>query len=371
MTHLRSLAPDDTKRRIRAGLPTRDIILLPLIFVGTMIILLALGEASARLAFPQDDAAEPCAYKTSEGTRFRPGCTSHTKEWEGPWVTQHYNACGYRTEEPCSPRPPGALRVAVIGSSTARGALVNYADSFAARASAVLSRACGGLVDFQNLGTGPHDVDRLDRRMPEVLALHPAAIVMTIGPYDIAHLKDQPRSEPPVKARLNLRELVGTLRDSRLFRLMQYELYRDPAFEVRAFLTNGDAADYVRTPLSPLWQQRVWNVGELLGRIRQQTGLPILLAFVPERGQTAMAALAMRPAGTDPFVLQAALRQEAEAHGVTFLDPTPAFAAWPDLHSLFYSTDGHPREGGHAALAQVIEKALLAEPAFVHCGPQA
>ena len=43
-----------------------------------------------------------------------------------------------------------------------RGALVNYDESFAARASAALSKQCGATVDFQNLGTEPSDVDQID-----------------------------------------------------------------------------------------------------------------------------------------------------------------------------------------------------------------
>ncbi len=205
-------------------LPRRDYFLLPAIFALTIVVLLLGGELTARLLYAQDDAAEPCEYITPTGARYHPLCTSHTKVWEGPWITQHFNDCGYRTAESCAPRPPGALRVVVVGSSTARGALVNYDESFAARASAVLSKQCGGLVDFQNLGTEPNDVDRIDLRMKEALGLHPSAIVMTVGPFDLIHLKDEPavaeQNEPA--PRLNLGTVMHVLRESRLFLLMQY-----------------------------------------------------------------------------------------------------------------------------------------------------
>jgi hypothetical protein len=249
---------------------------------------------------------------------------------------------------------------------------VRYADSFAARASAFLFERCGGLVDFQNLGTEPPDVDRIDLRIPEALRLKPAAIVMTIGPYDLIHLKDPPPSaggqQPP--ERLNLRSIVSTLRESRLFLVMQYYLYRDPAFQIRAFLLNGDPADYARRPLSAVWRQRVDDLGELLRRITAEAspaGVPVLLVYAPERAQAAMAATKSVPPGADPFVLTAALRDVARRNGVQFFDATPAFANAPDFYSLFYLTDGHPRDGGHAALAGVIEQGLLAEPAFAGC----
>jgi hypothetical protein len=353
-------------------LPRRDYLLLPLIFLGTILLLAAGGEAAARLIFVQDDAAEPCEYVTTAGARYRPMCVSQTKEWEGPWTTQRFNDCGYRTEESCAARPPGALRVAVVGSSTARGALVNYSDSFAARASAVLSKRCGGLVDFQNLGTEPFDVDRIDKRIPEALALKPSAIVMTIGPYDVTHLKDPApaASDRAPPQPFNLLSAVNVLRESRLFLLMQSYLYRDPAFQIRAFLLNGDKADYVRSPLSAVWRHRVDDVGDLLGRITAETepaGVPVLLVYVPERAQAAMAASKSEPPGVDPFAISSALASVARKHGVQFFDATPAFATAPDFQSLYYLTDGHPRDGGHAALAGVVEQGLLAEPAFTRC----
>jgi hypothetical protein len=351
-------------------LPRRDYFLLPAIFIFTILALLIGGEVAARTIYVQDDEAEPCEYLTPAGFRYHPLCTSHTKEWEGPWVTQHFNDCGYRSAESCAPRPAGSLRVVVVGSSTARGGLVNYPDSFAARDSAALSNRCGSLVDFQNLGTEPSDVDRIDARMPEALALHPAAIVMTIGPFDLTHLKDPPpvpgEHEPP--QHFNLRGAVNLLRGSRLFLLMQYYLYRDPAFQARAFLLNGDPADYVRAPLSPAWQRRVAAFGDLLGRITAETGsVPVLLFYVPERAQAALAGPVVDPPRIDPFVLGNALKHVAEDHGVRFADTTKAFASAPDFRSLFYLTDGHPQAAGHAALAGVVEQSLLSEPAFARC----
>src|SRR4051794_382729 len=228
-------------------LPRRDYILLPLIFVTTILVLLGGGEGAARMIDPQQDSAEACEYLTPAGFRYHPLCVSRSKVWEGPWVTQRFNDCGYPGPESCALRPAGSRRVAVVGSSTARGALVNYPDTFAARASAVLSQRCGDLVDFQNLGTEPTDVDRIALRIPEALALRPSAIVMTIGPYDLEHLKDPPpTSDAPQERhwRPNLQSMVELLRESRLFLLMQSYLYRDPSFQIRAFLLNGDKANY-------------------------------------------------------------------------------------------------------------------------------
>jgi hypothetical protein len=56
----------------------------------------------------------------------------------------------------------------------------------------VLSGRCGEPEDFRNLGTGPSGADRIGLRIPEAPALKPSAFVMTIGPFDLAHLKGPP-----------------------------------------------------------------------------------------------------------------------------------------------------------------------------------
>lgn len=356
-------------------LPRRDYLLLPLIALATVLVLLAGGEVMARLLWVQVDDAEPCEFTTATGYRYTPFCTSRTKVWEGPWISQHFNACGYRTEEPCAPRPEGSLRVAVLGSSTARGALVSYDESFAARASATLTAQCQRKVDFQNLGTEPADDSEMDLRVPEALALRPSAIAIVIGPFDLLHI-GEPRPDPaapPPHEKLTMRSLVLLLRESRLFLLMQYYLYRDPAFQVHAFLLNADAADYVRAPLSEAWRQRVVAFGAVLQRIAAQTGpahVPVVLEYVPERAQAALAAEEQRPPGVDPFLIGRALRQEAARFGIETVDATAAFAAEPDFGSLFYLTDGHPRGGGHAAIAQALVPALRALPPFAACRPE-
>jgi hypothetical protein len=67
-----------------AGLPRRDLWLLPLIAACTVLGLLAGAEALARVAWP--------------GWRFRPDCRSRVELAEGPRVDYAYNCCGYRSD---------------------------------------------------------------------------------------------------------------------------------------------------------------------------------------------------------------------------------------------------------------------------------
>jgi hypothetical protein len=356
------------------GLQWRDCFLLPLIFLGTIAVLLIGGEVTTRFLYPQADDSEPCEYATSNGLRYHPFCVSHSKVWEGPWITQRFNDCGYRSSNSCGPLPAGSVRVDVMGSSTSRGALVNYRDFFAAEAAKSLSQACGHLVDFQAMGTEPIDVGKDDKRIPEALALKPTAIILAITTYDLEHLRDLPPATiglADAEPSFNWHGVVALLRDSRLFLLMQSYLYRDPDFQIRSFLLNGDPADYIRTPLSPAWQKRVADLGDLLARITVQTkpaGVPVLLLYAPSRSQAAVILRRGKvPSNVDPFVLQRALASAASHYGVTLLDATPDFAAMADFNSDFYLSDGHPREGGHVALAETVERGLLHVPAFAAC----
>jgi hypothetical protein len=258
-----------------------------------------------------------------------------------------------------------------MGSSTARGALVNYQDSFAALAGDALTRDCRQIVDFQNLGTEAADMGHLDERTEEALALKPAAIVITVGPYDLSHLMDRPAAETADDdGGFNLATIVSLLRESRLFLVTQYYLYRDPEFQISAFLLKGDTADSVRMPLTAAWRGRVADFGAVLARIAAKTEpahVPVDLFYVPDRPQAALAAETSDPPGIDPYGLGRALGEEAARHGVGFTDTTRSFAVYPDFASLFYLTDGHPAVGGHAALAGDVVTSLLAEPGFASC----
>src|SRR5277367_2611955 len=89
-------------------LPRRDYFLLPAIFLATIVVLLFGGEVAARWIYVQEADFEPCESLTTEGFRYQPFCTSYTKVWEGPWITQHFSECGYRSAQSCAPRPPGS-----------------------------------------------------------------------------------------------------------------------------------------------------------------------------------------------------------------------------------------------------------------------
>jgi hypothetical protein len=356
------------------SLPRHDLILLPLVSLLTVILMLGGGEALARLAFPKHTSIA-CVSKTQDaGERFQPNCVALTKAAEGPWVENRFNECGYRTAEPCAAKQPGQLRVVVLGSSTARGALVPYAETFAARASAALRARCHRMVDFQNLATDSRDLRYVPKRVAEALSLAPDAVMMLIGPYDIEHFAAGLATGPT----LTPLRIATYLRELRLFEVAQYALYRDPAVQIHAFLRNGAASSgYAIDPLPAFWQSRLAQIGTLLDGIAKPlgaAGTPFILIYVPERALAAMARpeYAGLTAGlhANPRALPAALGKIAARSGAIYADATPSFASAIDFNDLYYRTDGHPSAGGHGLIAGQASAALLGLPAFAGCrGP--
>jgi hypothetical protein len=114
------------------------------------------------------------------GTRFRPDCTSRVKAAEGPWVTNRYNECGYRTPQSCGSKAADGVRIAVLGSSISQGYLVPYEQSFAARDATLLTQNCRKPVEFQNLASIGFIWNRLADRVDDAIALHPDAAVISI-----------------------------------------------------------------------------------------------------------------------------------------------------------------------------------------------
>lgn len=136
---------------VRSGaLPGRDLILLPLISLLTIVFLVGAAELGARWAWPEEKA-DSCLAKHGElGYRARPNCVSRTKAAEGPWVENRYNDCGQLSARSCHAPANGALRIAAVGSSIGYTYLVPWKDSWQGLIAESLGKACGRPIDFQS-----------------------------------------------------------------------------------------------------------------------------------------------------------------------------------------------------------------------------
>jgi hypothetical protein len=372
-------------------LPRRDLILIPLLALATVLAMLLAAEVGSRVAF-SESGGESCQDMVSGVPgKFLANCVSRRKSAEGPVVENAYNDCGYRTPTPCGTHPSGIIRVALMGSSTAEGFKVPYAETFAARLTELLSTACRRPVEFQNMGAPASMLD-IYRRTEEALAMRPDAIMLVLGAIDLKtpFTRDEmarreapfpppgPGIAAPEERRKN-RSLVGWLSDlavnSRALVVAQHFLYQDNATYVRLYMLHGEDADYLRPPLSAAWRQRLDDLGVLIGGMVRKAGArgaPVILAWSPTRIQAALMADATRPPNADPALVGAALATIAAREGATFIDTLPAFAEQRMPERFFYAVDGHMTGDGAAVFADALRDRLLTGDMapFAGCAPR-
>ncbi len=359
------------------ALPRRDLWLLPLISLLTVIATLAAAEIFARAVWPEqssDSCAIPDPYL---GFRLKPNCSSVMKVAEGPWYTSQYNECGYRSPQSCGPVPAGTRRIALMGSSVAEGQHVPYQDTIAARLADDLTTQCKMPVEVQNLGSAAYLGTRLIGRMKEALALDPDAVLLIVTPWDI---ETELSAEPPKIAGPadqaafggQQKQLSMLIKESRTVTIMEHYLFRNRSFYVPAYLHYGDKADYLRPPFTPAWQTRLRRYDELIGQLSDMAhaaGVPLMLSFVPAPATMVMMTEPHPPPGVDPYVFIQAINGIAARHGAEFVDTSPALREHGQPERLYYQVDGHLSGLGQPIAAQSIAEGMMAGPfpAFAKC----
>jgi hypothetical protein len=362
-------------------LPRRDIILLPLISLGTVILLFAIGQAFA-LRFYAIKDNDGC-YK--KGTH-RPNCVTYMKIFEGPWVQYRFNNCGYRSLAPCGPKPPGTLRIAIIGTSMAEGLNVQYDDSYATLLGKRLSALLGRPVEIQNLAMMGL-IRPVDELVPKALALDPDLILMVATPTDpklLQQLEETP-AEPSestpasapapkhesAKQRLvnAVHDVTGFARQMRIMAVVQHYLMDNEQIMYDLYRRYRDPDDPLQAQFSPLCLRRLTLLDAELGRISAKignSGVPFVMMLVPNRMQAAMASNGVSVPGTDPYHLSREVAAMAAAHGLKYIDILPEFQTVPHAEKLFYPVDGHANAAGHKIIAEGLVKRLMdgSVPAF-------
>ena len=363
--------------------PKRDLLLIPLISLLTVLILAAGVEVVARFAF-EESGKETCGRGNDRtGLRFEANCTSRLKSTEGPWVENRYNACGYRQDEPCGDRPPGSYRIALLGGSTSQGYKVPYEQAMAPRMAARLSQGCGRPVEVQNLSVAGFRMIDQYLKLDEALALKPDVVMLFLSSYELVDLTDpalfalrgdparlrsqreQVVSRPP--AAFSVRDVLAVDRlvaQSRGVVAAQHLLYLDRARYVRLFLLNGDKVDYLRSSYSERWEKRLSDLDVMLGEMAAKAraaGVPFVLVFGPQRIQAAMLDPSTVPAGFDPLAIDRRIADIARHDDIHLVDILSSMRDVENPERLFYPVDGHMTDQGHALLARTTVQQLLAQ----------
>ncbi len=352
-------------------LPARDYIILPLLSLCTVVLMLGASELAARLIWPVRDFDSCLVYNPAVGGRFKPNCTSVTKNAESGWVVNKYNECGYRSAAPCVIKPAGTVRVVVLGSSFTQGDFVPYRETFAAEASKKLTGICGRPVDFQNLGVeGATPLD-VSRRIDEVIRLRPDAVIYPITPYDleimpVSHESHASVSTLPATPISLLRKMylwVGqTVRESRTVFVAQHYMFENPSLYVKLFLVYGDKADFLRQPFTPAWQNRFDSFDALIGDMSagfRAAHIPFVITAAPSRAIAAMLNDHTLPSNVHPDAFARTIAQIAEKNRVQYIDLIGPFSRMRNASGLFFPVDGHLRADGQAVISNAIVGKLL------------
>ena len=351
---------------------------MPLISILTVLLIVGIVEVVARVvltAQPDDACLVP---DTRLGLRYLPNCTSRIKSFESPWISNYYNACGYRTDASCGPVPKGARRVVVLGSSVAMGYLVPQQDSFATQAAEALTKRCGMPVEFQNLGGYLIFWTRVINRVNDALNLKPDAGILQVSVLDIE------RSDPGEgavgeheagPATNNLLVIIrNLLTQSRAWDVAQHFMFHNEGLYLSLYLHSGNKSDYLRKPLSDYWENQLRQYDTMVGTIADRfraAGVPLALVFIPQRAQAELAAKEHGTPNVYPYELNRHLEQIASRHGIGFIDTTKLAAQAPNVGDLYYTVDGHLDGAGHRQVAPAIVDGMIADlTPFKRCGRQ-
>jgi hypothetical protein len=351
-------------------LPRRDFVLLPLLSLLTCVVLFALAEVGARTWWPENEEDSCVVADAKLGFRFKPNCQSLSKAMEGPWVTNNYNSCGYRTDQGCGVRPNDVLRIDLMGSSTAEGYLIPYEHTVGATLQSDLHRACSRTVQVENMGMIGYQGDIIVEQMDEALALKPNAIVFLVTPFDFDYVEKVPAgSAPPVQHIELLRRVRNYLAASRAAELAQHFAFNDSRRFANLYLTYGDRADFMRPPFTAAWRERLAKLDDQLGKMQAKAaaaGVKLVLTYVPSRAQAIFLADDHPQSNVDGFAFGRAIGDIARKHDVPYLDTSEMFSHLHDAGALFYPHNGHLTAEGQPLVGDSIARSIVNDAAPFH-----
>ncbi len=349
------------------ALPRRDFFLLPLVALGTVLVMLGGAEAAARVMFAERGEFTCGDPKTPGAPNHQtPNCVTSVKSAEGPEVEYRFNECGFRSTAACGAKPAGTLRVVLIGTSITMGYQVPNEETFAVRTERALRQVCGRPVEVQNMGAMT-SLEAQEGIAGEALALSPDVIVLTLVPYDIEDHSAAPpsakKAEPTWPQRLDeaWNTLRWKLRDVKFQYAAAHFMLSQKRILYKTFLNMGPSRDIMSSPLTAAGERRYAAFAKVLDGVMARlkgTGVPLLVVAVPNRISAAMVNDDARIEGVDPRLFGRYVSQITRQRGALALDTTGEFAASACAEQLFYVVDNHPTGGGHAVIARALAKRL-------------
>ena len=245
------------------------------------------------------------------------------------------NALGLRGAELDPLKPPGTVRIAVLGDSTTFGYGVADAETYSAKLE-VLLNAAGDLprcevLNFGVSGYGTQDEARV--LAGRALALDPDLVVLG---YNL--------NDPDTERRQPLQRLFAPRswwRDTHVWRKLQDRLF------VRRLKRYRDPFEYAHDPAGANWRSVEQGFASIASTARA-AGLRVVVLIFPNGLATP------DPASYRFAALHAQVAAEAEAHGFDVIDLVPYYAELERAGERYLLPDTHPNPRGHALAAAVL-----------------
>jgi len=201
----------------------------------------------------------------------------------------------------------------------------------------------------------PWDIDKADR--------HPVPwIWMELGDAIKYHLKQAFIRKAPLSA---IPAISGSIQDkwvvSKPGRLIQHYLFQSQSEYLKLYLERGAQSGFLKAQPDAEWQYRLDMFSGYAASIAEQAkaaGVPVIVAFVPNRAEAAMISMGRWPAGYDPYKLGDEVRAIVTSHGATYIDILSDFRNLPNPEQYYYPIDNHPDAAGHAIIAGMLAKEL-------------
>ncbi len=369
----------------RAKLPRRDWFLLPLIGLGTILLLLGGGELTARRIFYLAGAGTKACTIFNDpvtGTRGVPNSVCWEKALESQLTEYRFNRCGHRTSMDCGLPPDGAFRIVTIGSSFAAGSQVAEQESFAALLPRELTRLTGRRVELYNAAIYRSGFpSSVAAQMKDVVAQQPNLILLVVTPWDVENagltgVDAGRRGEaPPITEGLKALVRTGSTKDIeqffsfhlRLIMALRHTLYLSQSQYMRSYLADASVSSVLAADWSPQWKQHMADYEVQLARIAKQAraaGIPLAVVQVPNRAEATMISMGNWPAGYNPYKLGDEVRAAADRNCAIYIDILPEFRDVPNAERYYMPVDTHPYPSGHALLAGMIARGLSTAAIF-------
>jgi hypothetical protein len=358
----------------------RDFLWMSLLGLLTVAVICVSAELLARTRFYELHAGLSACLDdrdATKGVRGVPNTVCHEKSLESDDIEYRLDSRGYRSVAELSPKEFAAYRIVLIGSSVAMGEQTQLRSSPAALLAPRLAALTGRKVEVYNEGMAWGFARNANLRFSDAIDAQPDLILWLVTPLDVARSEGtMVRTIDTPPAGKGIQRLKASVLhfirqhggDIVIGQVLRHYLFEHESADqyVRAALqgqTPDDESAFLMVAPGPAWRQH-WtdfsgHARDMFQRARA-AGIPMAVAFVPNRVQAAMISAGEWPAGYDPYAIDRTVETMVSADGGKFIELLPLYRAVPGTEHFYLALDGHPTTPGYAFLAESLARQLTA-----------